>query len=400
MLPMRLAAASLIRHRARTLLAALGVAVSAAMLLDMVMLATGLRESFRSLLLSRGFQLRLAPKGTLPFDTEATIAGMNAVITALREHPDIERVSPVLGMQLHVPRGESATIAFGLGVDPRAQGDYELLEGRDDSGAGAAGELLVASDAFLEATGARLGDTIAVALGYDTQLRTFAGRRRLPITARARFLYVSAGQRVVALPIATMQEMAGAALRDRASLFMIRARDGADIEAVRAWIARRLPSVSVISTASALEQVDERLSYFRQLSLILGATSLVVGFLLVTTLVTVSVNERTGEIAVLRAIGISRLHVVQQIVIESMAITLAGTGAGLLLGLVTARWLNGILSAFPGLPAAIDFFLFQPRAAWIALGLLLVAGMGAGVYPAWRAASLPIAATLKGEAVA
>ena len=39
-----LAQASLIRHRSRTLLAVLGVAVAAAMLLDMVMLATGMRE--------------------------------------------------------------------------------------------------------------------------------------------------------------------------------------------------------------------------------------------------------------------------------------------------------------------------------------------------------------------
>ena len=56
----------------------LGVAIAAAMLLDMVMLATGMRESFRELLLSRGFELRLAPKGTLPFDTDATIPGVRA----------------------------------------------------------------------------------------------------------------------------------------------------------------------------------------------------------------------------------------------------------------------------------------------------------------------------------
>ena len=79
-----LAAASLIRHRARTALAILGVAVSAAMLLDMVMLASGMRESFRGLLLSQGFQLRLSPRGTLPFDTEATIRELSA------EDPDFE----------------------------------------------------------------------------------------------------------------------------------------------------------------------------------------------------------------------------------------------------------------------------------------------------------------------
>ena len=67
----------------------LGVAVAAAMLLDMVMLATGMRESFRELLLSRGFEIRLAPKGTLPFDTDATIPGVTAITSVLRTNPDI-----------------------------------------------------------------------------------------------------------------------------------------------------------------------------------------------------------------------------------------------------------------------------------------------------------------------
>ena len=86
--------------------------------------------------------------------------------------------------------------------------------------------------------------------------------------------------------------------------------------------------------------------------------------------------------------------------IEGVAISVAGAVLGLGLGLVTARYLNTILSAFPGLPMAIDFFLFQPRAAWSALGLLVASGIGAGVYPAWRAASLPIAESLRREAIA
>ena len=67
---------------------------------------------------------------------------------------------------------------------------------------------------------------------------------------------------------------------------------------------------------------------------------------------------------------------------------------------MTARYLNAILSDFPGLPAAFDFFLFQPESAWRALGLLTASGILAGVYPAWRASSLPISVTLRTEAVA
>jgi len=391
-----LAQASLIRHRARTLLAVLGVAVAAAMLLDMVMLSTGMRESFRELLVSRGFDIRLAPKGTLPFDTDATIPDVAAITSVLRNNADIREISPVLGASIHIPVGNRDVSSAVLGIDPSVQGDYEFLSGRDVTTADA----IVANDYLIRQLGARIGDTLAVATGYDPQTRTYTGQRKLVLTGRARFIYGAAEQSASAVRRETLEAMEGQARHDRASLFMIRVRKGADPDRVREWIETYIPSVSAISVATAIAQVDQRLSYFRQLALILGAVSLFVGFLLVTTLVTVSVNERSGEIAVMRAIGVSRTHVVQQIVLEGIAISLAGALIGLGLGLVTARYLNAILSAFPGLPMAIDFFLFQPDAVWIALGLLIASGIGAGIYPAWRAASLPIAESLRREAIA
>jgi putative ABC transport system permease protein len=253
---------------------------------------------------------------------------------------------------------------------------------------------------FVRATGAHLGDTVAMATAYSPQLRSYSGERRLVLSGIARFLYMSRGQSAIALPLMTLQAMGGADRRDRASLFMVGVRDGAIADSVQRWIERAVPRVDAISTREALARVDERLAYFRQMAFILGGVSLLVGFLLVTTLVTVSVNQRVGEIAVQRAIGVSRVHVVQQIVVESVLISVLGAAFGLALGLITARWLNAILASFPGLPTAIDFFLFQPNAAWTALALLVLSGILAGIYPSWRAASLPIARTLREEAVA
>jgi putative ABC transport system permease protein len=132
---------------------------------------------------------------------------------------------------------------------------------------------------------------------------------------------------------------------------------------------------------------------------VLGAISLAIGFLLVSTLVTLSVNERRGEIAVMRAIGTQKTGVLQQVLLEGLLLSGAGIVAGLGLGVVTARWLNAILRDFPGLPASFDFFVWTPSAAWRSLALLLVAGTVAGLLPAWRASSMPVARALREEAV-
>jgi putative ABC transport system permease protein len=304
-------------------------------------------------------------------------------------------VSPVLGGQLHFPLGATTAVAAALGVEPAVQGDYELVQGRDPTGANE----MVTNDATLRAIGRKLGDTVHVAAGFDPQLRALSGERALRIVGRVRFIYLALDQRAAALPIATLRAMSGPDYATRASVAMVRLRPGVDVERERDALERLLPRITVISTNAALKQVDERLSYFRQLAVILGAVSLVVGFLLVTTLVTVSVNERIGEIAVMRAIGVHRWRIVAQIVLESAALMLIAAPLGLALGLVTGRYLNSILARFPGLPERVDFFLFQPSAAFTALGLLALSGVLAGVYPSWRGASLPIATTMRQEAV-
>lgn len=390
-----LALASLRRHPVRTALAVLGVAVSAAMLLDMVMLASGMQLSFRALLTRQGFEVRLTPKGTLPFDTEARIARAAGAESTLRAIPGVAMLSPVLGTTLHVVRGDDADAVFTLGVRPEVQGDYEMVAGEDALAPGR----MVVNARFLARTGAKVGDSLEVAGGYDAQLRTWTARRRVMVAGVGRFLYLASDQVAVALPLADVQSMDARHGTDEVSLIMVKSAPGVDAESLRTRIERALPRVTAIATADAVRSVEERLSYFRQLAFILGSVSLTVGFLLVSTLVTVSVQERVGEMAVMRAIGISRPHVAQQVMLEGLAISVLGTVLGLALGLATAQYLNAILRTFPGLPAAIDFFVFEPRAAYQSFGLLVATATLAGAFPAWRAASLPIATTLRTEAV-
>jgi putative ABC transport system permease protein len=403
-----MAGATLRRHPARTTLAMLGIAVAAALLLDMVMLATGMSESFRSLLLTRGYQLRVSPKGTLPFDSEATIDGAGAIVRALRANPDVKAVSPTLGATLTIDDSRIPS-AFALGLERDVQGDYTLEAGTDvtptdsvaDGGTLAPLPRIVVSQTFLTRAGHVIGDTLTISSGLDAQLRTAARSSRVVIGGMGRFIYVPGETPVLALDLALLRQLLGPSFRDRMSLAMAESRrgDSASVEAVRAWIAKTQPRVTAISTETAIRQVEERLSYFRQLAFVLGAISLGIGFLLVATLVTLSVNERRGEIAVLRAIGTQRFGVLHQVFLEGLLLTSAGIVGGLALGLVTAEWLNGILRDFPGLPSAFDFFVWSPDAGWRALVLLLTSGTLAGLLPAWRAASIPIARALREEAI-
>ena len=395
-MPFRLAFLALFRHPARTVLALLGIAVSAALLLDMVMLATGMKENFQGFLMLRGYQLRVAPKGTLPFDSDATIDSATALVQGIARLRGVSAVSPVLGAQSQTTVRDSTVTAFTLGLNPDVQGDYELLRGTDLADSTS----LVANERWMALTRHALGDSVTLAVGYDPQLRTVVGQRTFVLRGVVRFFYMSTSQATLGMRLPVLQAMGGPTRHDRVSLLMVKAAAGSDAETVRANIEKENQRVSVLSLEGATVQVEQRLAYFRQLALVLGSISLAVGVLLVTTLISIGVNERAGEIAVLRAIGVAKQSIVLQVVTEGLVLSAVGAITGLLVGLVTAQWLERILADFPGMPATFHFFVFQPHDAGLALGMLTLSGILAGIYPAWRASSLPIAGTLRREAVA
>lgn len=390
-----IAARNLTRHPLRNTLAVLGIAVAAALLLDMVMLAGGMERSFQRMLLSRGYQIRLAPKGTLPFDTEATLPGAASLSARLRADPRISAAGAILGGALFAPIGDSLLPLAGLGVEPEGQGLYELESGTDLAPGDTAGIVIGAS--VSEVTGWRTGDTVRIVAGTDPQMARASSERRLVVRGVVHWLYAARGQRTVGIALPLMRALTRTA-GDRASMIMVKVVRDEEVEAVASDIRGVAPGVEVNSVTTLVARFRTRLTYFRQLSLILGTISLFVGILLVTTLLTITVSERLGEIATLRAIGVSRSGIVRRVLAEGALLTLAGNAIGLLLGLVTARYLDGILTSFPGLPAAISFFVPEPVAVARAAAALLIAGGIAGAWPAWRAARAPIAATLREEA--
>jgi putative ABC transport system permease protein len=387
---------SLLRQPLRTALSLAGIAVAAAMLLDMVMLSGGIDKSFTDLLLGRGFQMRLTPKGTLPFDTEATMAGASGIVAALRRDPAVAAAGAVLGTSLYGARADSTVTLFGYGIEPEAQSLYQVTSGRDLEPGDTSGVVL--SEPAARVLHAAVGDTVTLVGRLDPQVVTAAVGRRLIVRGMVRWLYDYRGQPSVGTVLPVMQRLARRNAEDRASIILVKAREDAQVPALAESLRARFPQVEVNSVADLAAHFRERLVYFRQLSFILGSMSLIVAVLLIATLLTITVNERLGEIATLRAIGVSRGTVVGQVLAEGTALTVVGATLGILLGLVTAQYLDAILTSFPGLPAAFSFFVPRAGTLGFAAVVLLVTGSLAGLYPAWLASRTPIAATLRAEA--
>ncbi|MBK7349950.1 MAG: ABC transporter permease [Gemmatimonadetes bacterium] len=387
---------NLFRHPVRTVLAIAGIMVTTAMLLDMVLLAGGIERSFAQLLLGRGYQIRISPKGTLPFDSEATIpdaAGVARVVTA---DPAVTSVGAALGTAIYARRGDSLVTLFGNGIDPAAQAVYQVEEGADLAPGDSTGLLLSPPAAAL--LGARLGDTLTLVSRLDPQVALAGTERRLVVRGTVRWLYDYRGQPSIGTLVPVLQALAGNRAEDRVSLFVVRVRDDTLAAAATARLRAALPTLEVNSVADLVIRFRERLVYFRQLSYILGVISLGVTVLLVSTLMTITVHERLGEIATLRAIGIARGTIVRGVMLEGALLTLIGGLLGTGLGVLTARFLDRILTSFPGLPAAISFFVPEPRSLVVAALVLVSTGILAGAYPALVAARAPIAATLRTEA--
>lgn len=112
---------------------------------------------------------------------------------------------------------------------------------------------------------------------------------------------------------------------------------------------------------------------------VLGLVSLVVGAIGIMNVTLVTVMERTGEIGLRRALGARKRHIAAQFLTESTTLGLTGGIAGATIGIVVIVAVSAVRHWTP----VLDLRL----AAAAPVGGALT-GLVAGLYPAWRAASL------------
>ena len=132
-------------------------------------------------------------------------------------------------------------------------------------------------------------------------------------------------------------------------------------------------------TLAALNQVT---GTFTILLAAIGGISLLVGGIGIMNIMLVSVNERTREIGIRKAVGARRRDILTQFLIEAIGLTGIGGVLGILLG-----W--GITVVVHQIPAAAQIpILITAGTVAIAVGVSVAIGVVFGLYPAMRAARL------------
>jgi putative ABC transport system permease protein len=129
-------------------------------------------------------------------------------------------------------------------------------------------------------------------------------------------------------------------------------------------------------------------SAFFAVFIMVSAISAIVGGIVIMNVMLVSVTERRKEIGVRRAVGATKLDILRQFMVESIAQCLVGGIVGISLGFLVAL----VLRTYTPFPAAVQ--------TWVAgLGVVLssLIGLFFGIYPAVRASQLDPIVALRSE---
>jgi len=286
------------------------------------------------------------------------------------------------------PISNGGEITLGLDFDTNQQiSELRLVQGKPPTGP---------DDVVMDAGTASkyhfaVGQTVRV-------LSTASAPRAFRISGIAQFGNVNnlAGVTFAAWALPTAQQVLG----DVAQLddINIVSTPGADKAAVQTAIARVLPKGAEVVTGQTVvneqeSSVNQALSFFSTALLVFAFISLFVGAFTIFNTFSITVGQRTRELALLRVVGASRRQVFRSVLGEAAIVGAISSIIGVGLGVLAALGLEALLRGF-GITLPTGPLVFEARTVVVGLAVGIGVTVISAVSPARRAVRVPPVAAI------
>jgi putative ABC transport system permease protein len=373
------------RRKGKTLLLAAGLAIGVAMVVAMMGITFRMQENLERKLDEYGANIIVTPRsGNLSlsyggvgvadasYDMEELRASDIVAIRNIEYKKNISAVAPkVIGAY---KAGERSVMLVGVDFAAefrikkwwRLEGEEETVPGFQEPPVESRADII-------------LGHAVAGSLGAAKGSRLTLGGREYTVKG---VLVENASQDdyAVFMHLGEAQRLLGK--EGAVSLIEVSALcSDCPIDDIVAQIGAGLPHAKVSAVRQAMTLKMQTVEQVVRFSIAVSAVVLAIGSLIVFVSMLSSVNERTKEIGVLRAIGFRKSHIIKVILIEAFVVSLLSGVSGWAVGSLSVSFLAPQLMGVSGLS-------FNPVMMLMASGIALAVGMLSSMYPAVKASKL------------
>jgi putative ABC transport system permease protein len=378
----RISMGNLKRRKSRTLLLIAGLTIGVGMVVALVGITTRMQADVQKKLDEYGANIIVTPRSEnlsltyggvgvtdASYDTEELRQEDAALIRTIRNKKNISAVAPkVIGA---VEKDGRSFMVVGVDFPSEFRiKKWWRLEGQTTQ---FTENPVSSSDEII------LGSGAASALGVSEGQRMSLGEREFTVRG---VLEENASQDDTAVFMDLKETQGLLGKEGRISMIEVSALcSDCPIDDIVAQISGKLPHAKVSAVRQAMTLKMQTTGQIIRFSVAVSIVVLLIGSLVVFVSMLSSVNERTKEIGVLRALGFRKSHIVKLILIEAFVLSSLSGVLGWTLGSLSVTLLAPRLTDMGGV-------MFDPVMLALAAGAALIVGMSSSVYPALKASSL------------
>jgi len=387
MLLTRLVVRNLTRRHARSILTIIGVGIAIAFTVTILSISEGLMVSFENSIAKQEADIVIVPKEAeaYPYPDVAAFVGSfpEELLDEIEQIDNVKTTFPVftaIPMDFMPEKPGAMPMLYGVTPDyfPEVVPYLELAEGR----------FIEDSDEYTLVAGSGIAMVAELSLGGSLEFRgkSFEVVGILKSSG-------SLDDGMIYTPLKGLQE--AYSKPGQLTFVPVKVNDISQAEATAREISDTWPIISAQTQEAMVDKFTDLMGIVEAANVGLSTVALLIGILFILSTMIMAVGERVKEIGTMRAIGVHRRFIFQLVITESLITSLIAGVIGCTSGYLLSLAITYILAEFFGLTYFAP--LVNARIFLTGIGIAIVVGALAGLYPAWRISKTNIVQALRYE---